>query len=133
MAYFLDTNICIVLIKNRSESVRKCLRQYNPDDIKISAVTVAELRYGADKSQAPERNHAALTNFLAPFEIIDFDQRCAIVYGQIRSTLAKAGTPIGPLDTLIAAQTVAHGLILVTNNANEFGRVPHLTMEDWLV
>lgn len=132
MARLLDSNICIALINRKSGAVGERLRRLNPDEIKVSAITVAELRYGADKSQAPARNHRALDGFLAPFGIIDFDERCALAYGKIRSNLARAGTPIGPLDTLIAAQAMAYGLILVTNNLKEFQRIADLTLEDWL-
>jgi len=132
VAYLLDTNVCIAIIKRQPEVVFERLRQHKPEELKISVISVAELQYGVDKSQAVEKNHKALTKFLAPLTIVDFDRICVTAYGKIRAALARAGTPIGPLDTLIAAQAITHGLILITNNVQEFSRIPELTLENWL-
>jgi tRNA(fMet)-specific endonuclease VapC len=107
------------------------LEQLPPDDMAISAVTLAELRYGADKSDRPSQNHAALDAFLAPLSVALFDSGAADAYGKVRAALERRGTPIGPLDTLIAAHALQLGLTLVTNNVSEFARVPSLSLEDW--
>jgi tRNA(fMet)-specific endonuclease VapC len=130
--FLLDTNICIAIIKRKPPQVLARLFASPPEDVTISAITVAELRFGADKSQLSERNHKAIDNFCVPIGIIDFDYACAAVYGAIRANLATKGTPIGPLDMLIAAQAVGNGLILVTNNEREFRRIKNLKIENWL-
>jgi tRNA(fMet)-specific endonuclease VapC len=100
-------------------------------EIAISAVTLAELRYGADKSQDPAANHAALDAFLIPLTILHFDTGAASHYGKIRTDLECRGLPIGPLDTMIAAHARSVGVTPVTNNLSEFSRVPGLPIEDW--
>jgi len=129
----LDTNTCIYLIRRRHPGVLRRLEAYELGDLGVSSVTVAELRFGAEKSARPEGNHEALERFLIPLEIADFDGSAAWAYGRIRSTLEARGTPIGPLDTLIAAHAVSLHATLVTNNVREFGRVPGLEVEDWTV
>ena len=133
MHYLLDTNICISIINQKSSTVLQRLLDCEPGEVWLSSITVAELRYGATKSKSASRNHSALDNFLASFEIADFDTRSAIAYGAIRTELEKSGTPIGPLDTLIAAQAVAYNFTLVTDNVREFKRVKKLAgLENWL-
>jgi len=99
----------------------------------ISTITLAELRYGVEKSSRPEQNTLALHQFLLPLEIHDFDALAAEDYGAIRAKLEKGGTPIGPMDTLIAAHAMALNLTLVTNNEREFQRVQGLRIENWTV
>lgn len=132
MRYLLDTNICIALIRQRSPHLLARLQTFALDDLGISTITVAELAYGAAKSQRPEQNRQALDQFLLPFALLPFDDAAAATYGTIRSHLERQGTPIGPLDTLIAAQALALEIPLVTNNTAEFARVPDLRVEDWL-
>ncbi len=98
----------------------------------MSSITVAELRCGAQKSGRPSQNLEALSQFLIPLEIADFDANAADEYGRIRTALEMRGTPIGPLDTLIAAHAMSLGTTLVTNNAREFERVPNLNLENWV-
>ena len=131
MRYILDTNICVFIIRQRLPLVLQRFAQFLPDELGISTVTLSELRYGADKSSNPSKNHAALDSFLAPLLIIDFDSECADYYGKVRSDLERRGIPIGPLDTLIAAQSLRMKIPLVTNNTKEFSRVPGLQLEDW--
>lgn len=132
MKYLLDTNICVELIRRRSAAVIRELVKHPIGDIGLSSVTVAELQYGVVKSSEPERNRLALAQFLAPLAIADFDAPAAEAYGLIRAGLERQGTPIGPLDTLIAAHALSLGVILVTNNEREFGRVPGLSVENWV-
>jgi tRNA(fMet)-specific endonuclease VapC len=89
------------------------------------------LEFGAAKSLHPQRNRAALEQFLLPLEILDYQAAASVHYGDIRARLEKAGTPIGPLDTLIAAHARSLNAALVTNNVGEFRRVPGLKVVDW--
>lgn len=132
MKYMLDTNICIFLIKRRPEGVIHKFMEQEPGDIVISSITYAELAHGVEKSTAKERNQIALTMFLSEIPVIPFDDLAAQEYGIIKAELHKRGTPIGPMDTLIAAHVKSLGLILVTNNTREFARVNGLGLEDWV-
>jgi tRNA(fMet)-specific endonuclease VapC len=131
MKYLLDTNICVLLIRQKSPHVLTKLTSHAITDVSISAITVAELQYGVQKSTKPTQNQQALNQFLIPLTILPFDDGAAIHYGRIRVYLEAQGLPIGALDTLIAAQAIHHNLTLVTNNVREFSRVPGLTIEDW--
>lgn len=131
MNYLLDTNICIYLIKKHPLPVLQKFNSYSVGEIGISAISVAELQYGAQKSQQSRQNQQALEQFLIPLIIVDFDYAAATIYGSIRATLEAQGVPIGPLDTLIAAQALSLDLILVTNNTKEFSRVPGLKIDNW--
>ena len=129
--YMLDTNICIFAIKKRPVTLLANLQTHKPSDICISSITYAELCHGVEKSQARDRNRLALTMFLSNISIIPFDESVAMEYGRVRAALEKNGTPIGPLDTQIAAHAKSLGMTLVTNNTREFGRVKGLMIEDW--
>jgi len=131
MKYMLDTNMCIYIIKKRPENVLKRFKTLDIGDVYISSITLAELMYGVHKSLHQQKNKAALEEFVSPLEIMSFDDDAAIHYGKIRAYLEKQGTPIGSLDTMIAAHAQSLNLILVTNNKKEFSRVPHLKIEDW--
>ena len=97
----------------------------------ISSITLSELEFGVARSTRPQQNKLALAHFLAPLEILPFDDQAAAQYGPIRALLESNGTPIGPLDTLIASHALALDSTLVTNNIREFARVPKLVIEDW--
>ncbi|MCP4357012.1 MAG: type II toxin-antitoxin system VapC family toxin [Chloroflexi bacterium] len=131
MNYLLDTNICIYIIKRKPANVLNKFTSFQIDEIGISAIVVAELTFGVQKSAYPERNQLALEHFLQPFEIINFDYKAASSYGIIRQQLQSIGRPIGPLDMLIAAQALSLKVTLVTNNVREFDRVQGLTVENW--
>jgi len=113
--------------------VLRRLEGFGIGDAGISSITAAELRFGAEKSADPVRNHAALDLFLLPLEIADFGDAASSAYGRVRSMLEQCGTPIGPLDTLTAAHALSLHVTLVTNNVREFGRIPGLEVEDWTV
>lgn len=132
MKYLLDTNICIYLIKRRPATVIHKFLALQPGDIGISALTVAELRFGAQKSAQPTTNHEALARLLLSLNVVSFDMEAASLYGEIRAHLEKRGTPIGSFDYLIAAHALHLGVILVTNNVREFQRVPGLKIENWI-
>ena len=131
MKYLLDTNICVFLIRRQSDAIREHLQRHQVGEIAISAITESELRFGADKSLDPAKNHAHLDRFLLTLPVLPFDSECAREYGRIRAFMEKNGTPIGSLDTLIAAHSLRAGLTIVTNNTREFQRVPGLSAVDW--
>lgn len=131
MRYMLDTNICIYAIKKKPEKVLSKLKDKNPEDICISAVTYAELACGVEKSAEVERNRLALSLLLASIEILDFDSKAAEEYGSVRANLEKRGVPIGPLDMMIAGHARSLGYTVVTNNLKEFSRVDGLKTENW--
>ena len=131
MRYLLDTNVFIYLYKGVYPAIADRVRTYGPGEIGISSITLAELEVGIAKSAKPDKNRRHFHEFLLPFEILPFDSGAAVEYGMIRHHLEKAGSPIGPLDTLIAAHALALGAGLVTNNEREFSRVPGLKVENW--
>ena len=132
MQFLLDTNICIYIIKCKPQQVIKRFQSLNLSDVGISSITVAELEYGAYKSQRLEQNRAALNQFLLPLEIVPFDERSTQIYGELRATLERQGTVIGGMDLLIASQAIALNLTLVTNNTNEFSRIQNLDLDNWV-
>ena len=132
MRYMLDTNICIYAIKHKPEIVFQRLQAIDPEDVCVSAVTYAELVHGVEKSAAVEKNRLALSMLLANIEILDFDVDAADCYGKIRADLEKKGTPIGPLDMMIAGHAQSLGYTVVTNNEKEFSRVSNLKIENWV-
>ena len=132
MKFLLDTNICSYLIKQKPPEILQKFNTYQVGDIGISSITVAELKYGVQKSQFPNKNHQALEKFLLPLQIVDFDRAAADTYGIIRAMLEKKGTPIGSLDTLIAAHALSLGVVLITNSEKEFSRVPNLKLDNWV-
>ena len=131
MRYMLDTNICIYAIKHKPEKVLEELQRHDPSDVCISAVTYAELIHGVEKSAAIEKNRLALSLLLANIEIFDFDAKAADCYGKIRAELEKKGSPIDPLDMMIAGHARSLEFTLVTNNMKEFSRVSGLRQENW--
>ncbi|MBO4702255.1 MAG: type II toxin-antitoxin system VapC family toxin [Lachnospiraceae bacterium] len=131
MKYMLDTNIIAYAINKSSPEVISNLMKHNPEEICISAITMAELEYGIMHSSQPERNRAALMMFLAEISVVSFDSNAAYDYGVIRQDLQNKGQLIGANDMLIAAQARSLGVTLVTHNVREFSRVENLKYEDW--
>lgn len=131
MMYMLDTNICIYAIKNKPLQVLNQLKEKYDKGICISAITLAELEHGVEKSSYPDKNRMALIRFLSILKILPFDDMAAAEYGKICAYLQKQGTSIGTMDMLIAGHAKAHHLILVTNNTREFMRIPELQIENW--
>ncbi len=127
----LDTNICIYLIKKKPEKVIEKLQKTGVGNVCISAITLSELEYGVEKSSYKDKNRLALMKFLAPIEVLDFDNRAAHMFGSIRAYLEKKGKIIGPFDLQIAAHALLRGFTLVTNNKKEFSRIPNLKVENW--
>jgi len=131
MKYLLDTDTCIYVIKHKPAQVLEKFLSLEVGGVSVSAVTVAELLYGAEKSQYPQQNRDALGKFLMPLNILDFNLAAAESYGKIRAALEKKGIPIGAYDLMIAAQALSQDLILVSNNLREFSRISDLRLENW--
>ena len=131
MKYLLDTNVCVDILSRRYPSVTERVRISSPQDLCLSSVVVAELRYGADRSQRRAENHERIDILTAEIQCLDFDLAAARVYGRIRSTLEAEGSPIGPYDMMIAAHALSQGLIVVTDNEREFRRISGLEVENW--
>ena len=132
MKYLLDTNICIYLIKREPATVTAKFRRHAVGDLGVSTVTQAELEYGVANSRLRDQNRRALERFLLPLETVPFEAGDSGAYGPLRARLERMGTPIGPLDLMIASQALYRGLIVVTNNTREFQRVPNLPLENWV-
>ena len=131
MIYMLDTNICIYIIKRKPPHVLDRFKKTEISQITISSITLSELLYGVSKSFRPEQNLMALTQFVAPIEILPYGDEAAQYYGNLRAHLEKQGAPIGSLDMLIAAHALSISGTLITNNEKEFNRVPSLHVENW--
>ena len=131
MSYMLDTNICIYLIKNKPLSVFEHMKAHIEDGLCISAIVLAEMEHGVCGSAFPAKATLALKQFLAIVDVLSFDGEAAAEYGKVFTDLRRKGTPIGPMDTLIAAHALASGKTLVTNNIREFERVEGLALVNW--
>jgi tRNA(fMet)-specific endonuclease VapC len=131
MRYMLDTNICIYLIKQKPEKVLRHFKAHSVGEIGISSITLAELRYGVERSQQVQKNRQALEEFTLPLEIAAFDEAAADVYGNMRAGLEQAGTLVGSMDMLIGALALSLGVTLVTNNLREFKKIKNLKVVDW--
>ena len=126
----LDTNICVYALKQNQVVLTRLLAE-RPIDVGLSVITEAELRTGAAKSASSAKTTRLLEHFLRPLAVLEFTSDDALAYAVVRAKLERAGTPIGPLDTLIAAQAVARKLTLVSNNEREFKRIAGLRLENW--
>jgi tRNA(fMet)-specific endonuclease VapC len=131
MKYLFDTNICIRILKGNDQKILDRISATGDDEICISSIVKFELLYGALKSQRKEENLKKLQNFFNCFEILPFDAKIAVKAAEIRVLLENSGTPIGPMDLLIAATAIHNNLILVTHNTREFSRINDLHFEDW--
>jgi tRNA(fMet)-specific endonuclease VapC len=129
MKYLLDTDTVSFALRGHGE-VGAGIRARKPSDLAVSAITVAELRYGADR-KGSRKLHALIDTFMGAVDVVSFDQLAAVDFGRIGSILAERGTPIGEFDVLIAAHAVALRCTLVTNNVRHFSKVPGLSVENW--
>ncbi|MDR1505969.1 MAG: type II toxin-antitoxin system VapC family toxin [Treponema sp.] len=130
--FLLDTNICIYIVNKHPQNIIQRIETYNPIDIKISTISVAEMEYGVAKSKMREKNRTALMNFISNFEIIPFELKDAEIYGIIRAELEQKGKIIGAYDIQLAAQALSRDYIFVTNNTKEFNRIKKLRLENWV-
>jgi tRNA(fMet)-specific endonuclease VapC len=131
LQYMLDTNICIYVIKNYPPKLRERFNQL-AEQLCVSSITLAELHYGAEKSARRLENLQAIEQFTARLEVLAFSQKAAAHFGQIRADVERLGKPAGPLDMLIGDHARAEGLIVVSNNAREFRRLPGVRVENWV-
>ena len=131
LKYLLDTNIVIYVIKRRPIEVLATFNN-NVTRMAISAVTLAELLHGAEKSSQPASNLAVVEDFCSRLVVLPYTEKAAQHYGAIRAALEKIGQPIGVNDLHIAAHARSEGLVLVTNNEKEFAKVPALQIENWV-
>jgi tRNA(fMet)-specific endonuclease VapC len=131
LQYMLDTNICIYVMKNYPTELRERFNRF-AEQLCMSSITLGELHYGAEKSARRIENLQAIENFTARLDVLAFSPKAAAHYGQIRAELERAGTPCGPHDMQIGAHARSEGLIVVTNNAREFSRMPGVRIENWV-
>jgi len=131
MKYLLDTNVCVDYLTGRYPAVVSKIHRSAPAELGLSSVVVAELRYGADRSDRVKANHARIDLLVGEIPSLDFDLEAASADGRLRARLEARGTPIGPNDMLIAAQGLSRALIVVTDNVGEFRRVGGLKVESW--
>jgi len=129
--YLLDTNILSDLVRNPQGRVMQRIRAVGEAQVCTSIIVAAELRYGAAKKESP-RLAAQLQAILDAIEVLPFDAPADTAYGQLRARLEVSGRPIGGNDLLIAAQTIALGYTIVTDNEREFARIQDLPCENWL-
>lgn len=131
MKLLLDTDVCVAIL-NRDERTRPHLERHAPSTLRMSAITLAELRFGVAKSTQRRRVTGNLNRLRGKIGTVPFDEDASERYGELRALLEKRGSPIGPLDTLIAAHALSLGWTLASHNVKEFRRVPGLAVEDWL-
>jgi tRNA(fMet)-specific endonuclease VapC len=131
--YILDTDICLYVMRRSNQTVLKRLQEVRVSEVCVSVITKSELRYGVEISPRRQHDETALNAFLAHVEVLDFADEAAAHYAKIRADLKTHGTMIGANDLFIAAHARSLGLTLVTNNTNEFARVPDLSLENWTV
>jgi tRNA(fMet)-specific endonuclease VapC len=129
--YMLDTDTSSYIMKRSNDSVLKRLRRTPVNDVCISVITKSELLFGVEMSPRRQQDEAALAAFLDYVEVLDFPDQASRDYAKIRADLKRRGAMIGANDLFIAAHARSLGLTLVTNNTREFGRVPHLTIQNW--
>lgn len=130
MPFLLDSNVCVAILRGKPAGVAERLRALRPDDVKLSAVTAAELAYGAWKSARKEENLAKIATFLAPYEIVPFDGFVAAAYGELAAAVDRNGTPVGAMDLQIAATALRFDFVLVSHDAI-FRSIPSLRTIDW--
>lgn len=132
MSYLLDTDICIYILNGASSQLQKHFQEKSGSRFCVSALTEAELYYGAIHSSRPQKNKERIKHFLDPLEIIPFDSQAAQQFAQIKQSLVTSGKPIGAIDMLIAATAITKELTLITNNLKHFKFISSLALENWL-
>ena len=130
--YMLDTNICIYILKRRPTELLEKFDKVRRDQICLSIVTYAELKYGIERSLSKKMNQEIVEEFASRLIILLWDEEAANHYAKISYYLEKQGTPIGNMDLMIASHARSLGYTLVTNNQKEFDRVPGLKVENWI-
>lgn len=128
--YLLDADTVSYALRGQGQVATRIL-EHAPSELCISSITLAELRFGAEAKKS-QKLRRAIRSFVKDVAVVAFDEAAAERFAEVAADLAESGTPIGVLDTLIAAQALALGLIVVTNNARHFGRVAGLKVENWI-
>jgi len=131
MRYLLDNNVVSDLVRNPQGKVAQHIRKVGEAQVFTSIIVAAELRYGAAKRRSP-RLSAQLEAVLGALEVLPFETPADAAYGLLCTRLEQAGRPIGANDLLIAAQAIALGYTIVTDNEKEFARIEDLPRENWL-
>jgi tRNA(fMet)-specific endonuclease VapC len=131
MAYLLDTNVWVALLRGRDAMLALRIKQAPAGDVLLCSIVKAELLHGARRSADAGKNTALIERLVTPHKSLPFDDAAAERYAVIRAALESKGLPIGSHDYLIAATALANGCVLVTHNTSEFSRVPGLIVEDW--
>ena len=129
--YYLDSNVVIDIIRRKSSDLISHFKKCPASEIAIPSIVIAELEFGAQHSDDYEKRRKQYLDIIAPYNVVSFSQKEAVVYGKIREQLTKDGNLIGPNDLLIAATAIANVATLVTHNTDEFSRLQGLTFEDW--
>ena len=131
LRFMIDTDICSFILKRTNDTVLRRLRANPINDVCISVITKSELLYGVEVSPGRHQDGVAVDAFLRHIAVLDFPDQAAPHYAEIRADLRMRGEMIGANDLLIAAHARCLGLMLVTNNIREFGRVQKLAIENW--
>lgn len=130
--YLLDTDTIIYSLKG-DKALKKNLERHIADPLKISVITLMELYYGAYKSDRVSGNLSKIKTIETGFEIIPSGNESAEIFGRLKASLQKTGTPLDDFDLIIASCALAHNLILVTNNVKHFSRIESLKLDNWAV
>jgi tRNA(fMet)-specific endonuclease VapC len=130
--YMLDTDTCSFIIRSNPETVRDKFLEHRDDEICISVITAAELKFGGIHKKSPLLIQR-IKLFIGRLGIVTFDTAATDVYAEIRECLVSSGGLIGGLDMLIAASAISSNAILVSNNTNHFSRIPNLKLENWSI
>ena len=130
--YVLDTDTSIYWL-NGKENIRKKIREYGPDCLRTTIITLAELKYGAYNSQKVKENLTNIAHFLRKVRVLPLSQQATDRFGSMKVDLRRKGQPISDFDLLIAAITLEYEGIVVTNNCDHFSRIPGLRYENWLI
>ena len=131
IGYLLDTNILLALIKEPKGIAAQHVREVGADKIFTSIIVASEMQFGIRK-KASDQLTQRVESLLASIQILDFKSPADVHYGEVRQSLQKSGNIIGSNDLLIATHALSANLIMVTDNVNEFNRVPGLKVENWL-
>jgi tRNA(fMet)-specific endonuclease VapC len=130
VTHLLDTNVCVAVLRG-VRGVRRKLQTLRPDDVGVSTVTIYELQTGVERCRDPKAEGRKVAMFLQPLHVLDFDRDAAVQAALVRADLEKSGCVIAPYDLLLAGQALSLGVVLVTRNTGEFGRVQGLQVENW--
>ena len=132
MAYLLDTDIVIYWLTDRFPQIQERIDRLDRSDIFFSAISVAELYFGARNSNHPQDNQELIDELVSWVTVLDFDHAAGALFGRIKTELKQSGRPINDSDLFIAATAISHDLVLVTNNLRHFERIPFLRIENWV-